>query len=156
MLRIEISNCQTAFEFDADRLKRAAEAILRDAGIASAALSIAVVDNPTIHQLNRQFLDHDEPTDVLSFVLQHEHGHLEGEVIVSAETAVGSAARYGWTPEDELSLYVIHGTLHLVGYDDHTDDQRAAMRSGERRYLGLLGLEAREEPLADAPPSGET
>jgi probable rRNA maturation factor len=155
MLRIEISNRQTAFEFDARRLKRAAEAILRDAGIASAALSIAVVDDPTIRRLNRQFLDHDEPTDVLSFVLEHERGHLEGEVIVSAQTALGSAARYGWSPEAELSLYVIHGTLHLVGYDDHTADQRAAMRGGERRYLALLGLEAREEPLADAPPPGE-
>ena len=150
MLSIDISNRQTALPFDAQRLKRTAEALLRDAGIDSAELSIAVVDDPTIHQLNRQFLEHDQPTDVLSFLLEREGGHLEGEVIVSSETALRSAARYGWSPEDELLLYLIHGTLHLVGYDDHTSEERVAMRAGERRYLALWGLEPREEPSAEA------
>ena len=45
---------------------------------------------------------------------------LEGEVIVGAETALRTAPRYGWPPHDELLLYVVHGTLHLVGHDDRT------------------------------------
>ena len=56
-------------------------------------------------------------------------------MVVSAETAIGNAPRYGCTPEDELLRYVIHGTLHLVGHDDATPRKRAAMRRQERKYL---------------------
>jgi len=147
MLSIEISNNQKALKPDAARLERAVDAILRDAGIGDGELSIALVDDPTIHHLNRHYLDHDYPTDVLSFVLESEGPHLDGEVIVSADTAIRSAAKYGWTAEDELLLYLIHGTLHLVGYDDRTPEDHAKMRDQERRYLALFGLQWREEPV---------
>jgi len=149
MLSIEITNRQNSVTFDAQRLRRAAEAILRDAGIGSAALDIAVVDDPTIHQLNRQFLQHDYPTDVLSFLLESEGEAWEGEVIVSSDTARRSAAQFDWSPDEELLLYVIHGTLHLVGYDDQTSQERAAIRQQERRYLALFDLEPRQEPRGD-------
>jgi probable rRNA maturation factor len=145
MLSIEVSNRQTAFDPDAERLQQAAEAVLRDAGIADAQLSIAVVDDSTIHALNRQYLGHDEPTDVLSFLLERDGEHLEGEVIVSADTALRAAKEFGWGVHDELLLYVIHGTLHLIGYDDQSDDERAAMRAAECRYLSRFGLDARGE-----------
>ena len=61
-------------------------------------VSIAVVDDPTIHELNRRFLQHDYPTDVLSFVLEQQDGRLEGEVIVSTDTAVAQAGEYGVQP----------------------------------------------------------
>ena len=67
------------------------------------------MDDRTIQQLNRQYLDHDEPTDVLSFLLEREAERLEGEIVVSRDTAACSAPAYGWTPADELLLYVIHG-----------------------------------------------
>ena len=81
---------------------------------------------------------------MLSFVLERSEQSLEGEVVVSAETALACAARYKSTPEDELLRYVIHGTLHLVGYDDATPRQRAAMRRKERKYLRgeLVGHDA--------------
>ena len=105
-------------------------------------VSVAVVDDPAIHRLNREFLQHDYPTDVLSFLLEREGDQLEGEVIVSSDTAVRSAAQYGWTPENELLLYVIHGTLHLVGYDDLQPELLAEMRRHEQHYLGHFGLAA--------------
>jgi probable rRNA maturation factor len=151
MLTIEIADEQAIVAFDAGRIRRASEAILLDAGIEHAQLSIAIVDDATIHELNRRYLDHDSPTDVLSFVLEAGSGQLEGEVIASAETAAREAVNFGWSADDELLLYVIHGTLHLVGHDDRAPESRAAMRQAERRYLALVGLKPRCAPTGDAP-----
>ncbi len=125
------------------RLRHAAKTVLAGEGIASAELSLAVVDDATSHRLNRQFLSHDYPTDVLSFLLESDAGWLEGEVIVSADTAERVSGEYGWETEDELLLYVVHGVLHLVGYDDHAEPERQRMRRREAYYLRQLGLEPR-------------
>jgi len=146
MLSIELSDEQDSLHFDASRIKRLAEQILRDAGVQRGSLSIAVVDDPTIHELNRQFLQHDYPTDALSFLLEREGDHLEGEVVVGADTAIRVAAELDWPAEDELLLYVVHATLHLVGHDDATDELRAGMRDAERRYLAQLGIQRRDDP----------
>lgn len=143
MIRIHVSDEQTALQIDSGRLRTAVRRILRDAGLRDAQVSLAIVDDPTIHRLNRQFLDHDYATDVLSFVLERSDDRLEGEVIASTDTAIRSAGRYGWQPADELLLYVIHGTLHLVGYDDRTPRPAAQMRKQERAYLQQFGLEPR-------------
>jgi probable rRNA maturation factor len=154
VITIQLSNEQT-LPLDETPLRQAVRRILHDASIPEATVSIAVVDDPTIHQLNRRYLDHDDATDVLSFVLQREENRLEGEVVVSAETAQRVARQFGWSPADELLLYVIHGALHLVGYDDQTPSERAAMREQERAYLARFGLAPRyDEPDAgQQPPS---
>lgn len=138
---VEIANQQSALPIDEDRLRSSAAAILRDAGYAEGSLSLAVVDDPTIHGLNVRHLAHDYPTDVLSFALVDEPPRLEGEVIVSADTAITNAADYGWAAADELLLYVIHGVLHLAGHRDKADDEVAAMRAAEERYLRQAGVE---------------
>jgi probable rRNA maturation factor len=141
---IEVSNRQRALRFDARRLERAVEAVLTGARIDEAEVSVAVVDDATIQALNRQYLAHDDATDVLSFVLERDARRLDGEVIVSSETAVRSAPRFGWSAEDELLLYVIHGTLHLVGYNDGSPEERDVMRQQESHYLAGFDLERRE------------
>jgi probable rRNA maturation factor len=135
VVSIHITNRQKALPIDRRRVRRAVEAILRDAEIADAQISIAFVNDRAIAALHQRFLDDPEPTDVLSFVLERSEDSLEGEVVVSAETARALAASYKSTPEDEVLRYVIHGLLHLVGYDDTTPRQRAAMRNRERMYL---------------------
>lgn len=145
MLEIELANRQSTHRFDAERLTSAARMILADEGIERAVASIAVVDDETIHELNRRYLQHDYPTDVLSFLFEESAGHLEGEVIVSADTAATASPQYGWTVDDELLLYVIHGTLHLLGYDDATSEARNLMRARECHYLGRFGLAPRYE-----------
>jgi probable rRNA maturation factor len=147
---VEVSDNQSALAVDADRLKRASAAILADAGVVSAQLSIAVVDDPTIHELNRRYLDHDDPTDVLSFLLERDGNRLEGEIVVSADTAKRAAQRFGWPGNDELLLYVIHGTLHLVGFDDTTAEARATMRAAEHRWLAEFGLTPPADPQDNA------
>ncbi|MBN2218179.1 MAG: rRNA maturation RNase YbeY [Pirellulales bacterium] len=148
---IEVADEQTVLAVDEDRLRRAVELVLEASGIDRANVSVAVVDNPTIHQLNRRYLDHDHPTDVLSFVLARGEAELEGQIVVSAETARAEAARYGWPPENELLLYVVHGALHLTGQEDQTVESRARMREREKEILARFGLEPRWGAASDFP-----
>lgn len=143
MITVHIADEQTRLPADHDRLRDAIRGVLAEAGIARAQISLALVDDPTIHELNRRFLEHDEPTDVLAFLLQRTGDRLDGEVVVSADTAAAAAPDYGWSAADELLLYVIHGALHLVGFDDHTPADLEAMRRREREHLARFGLEPR-------------
>lgn len=131
---------QTAVAVDLDRLAAAVEAALDGSPYDRGEVSLAVVDDATIHQLNRQFLDHDYPTDVLSFPLEDEPPRLLGEIVASAETAARAAAEVGWSAADELLLYVIHGALHLAGHGDQSPHEAAAMRAAESAVLGALGV----------------
>lgn len=139
MIHVEISNRQQALPVDRRLLRRAVRAVLTEEGIADAEISLAIVDDPTIRDLHRRYLGHDDPTDVISFVLERTETWLEGEVIVSADTARTAAPRYGCSPAEELLRYVIHGTLHLAGYRDDTPRERTTMRAGERKYLAKMG-----------------
>lgn len=144
---IEIANEQQGQVIDQQRLKQGAHRVLERAAIAAADISIAIVDDGRMQELNRQYLEHDYPTDVLSFVLEFDEDEqsLEGEVIVSADYAAREAVRYGWTINDELLLYVLHGCLHLVGHDDTTPEARQAMRQAEARLLAEFGLVHRHD-----------
>jgi probable rRNA maturation factor len=137
MFSIAIQNQQRRLRVDKRLLKKIVRLILQDAEIESAEIGIAVVDDAAIARVHAEFLDDDTPTDVISFVLDAAPGRLEGEIVASAETAAARAAEYNWTPEEELLLYVIHGVLHLVGYDDTTPKARKIMRKMEKQYLCL-------------------
>jgi probable rRNA maturation factor len=154
MIEIELSNQQSQYSIDAPRLTSAARRVLEQEGVRRGSLSIAVVDDPTIHELNRRYLQHDHATDVLSFLLDQRPGQLDGEVIVSADTAAASCRGYGWSLADELLLYVVHGVLHLVGYDDSSPQERQAMRQRERHHLGQLGLTPRYDEADDGAEEG--
>jgi probable rRNA maturation factor len=135
---IDVISEQTVLPVDARRIRRAVRQVLLDAGMTRAVVSVAVVDDATIRRLNARYLGHDYATDALSFALERGEGFIEGEIIVSAETAAAAAPRFGPHPADELLLYVVHGALHLVGYDDATKAGRAAMHEKERHYMTLF------------------
>jgi probable rRNA maturation factor len=141
MSRISIASPQEIVPIDRGRMRAAARAVLEGEGVARPEIGLAFVDNPTIHALNKRYLDHDEPTDVLSFPLgESSGGRLAGEVVIGVEVAQEQAAQRGHDVQAELTLYVIHGLLHLCGYDDREAADAAAMRARERHYLRLLGL----------------
>ena len=142
-IQVEINNQQTAMAADLDRLVKLIRAVLEGEDVSSAIISVALVDDATIHRLNRQYLGHDYATDVLSFPLQDDRGCLEGEIVISGETAARMATEYHWSAGEELMLYTVHGCLHLVGYDDATEEQRARMHRAEQAYLGRFGITAR-------------
>lgn len=138
-LEVAVANLQETHPVDEKQLKTAVRKVLAEAGVSRGEISIAVVDDARMHELNRQYLDHDYPTDVLSFVLEEGDDSLEGEIIVSADYASREAARFGWQMQDELLLYVIHGSLHLVGYDDQTPEAKREMRQQEKHFLAQFG-----------------
>ncbi len=143
MIKVLITNEQSQYEVDCEQLRAAVVGVVDEAEITKGEVSLAIVDDATIHTLNVQYLQHDYPTDVISFVLEQAAGHLEGEVIVSAEMAATVAQEYGWSTQHELLLYVIHGTLHLVGYDDKDPQQKIEMQAAERRHLQRFSIEHR-------------
>lgn len=141
MSKISIASPQEIVEIDRGRMREIARAVLDGEGIKNYEISLAFVDNPTIHRLNKQFLDHDEPTDVLSFPLSDPKAKtLAGELVLGVEVAKEQATERGYETAVELALYVIHGLLHLCGYDDKSPKAEREMREKERHYLHVLGL----------------
>lgn len=170
---VEITDRQSSYAADPHYLRQAICQVLAAEAVASASISLVLVDDDQIHQINRQYLGHDYPTDVISFLLDQsvvdsdttpdgekcsepdgrldaadavdrqppQSGvRLEGELIVSTQTAVRAAAEHGWSPAAELLLYVVHGLLHLCGYDDVADNARPIMRSRERELMAMWGF----------------
>jgi probable rRNA maturation factor len=141
MGKTSIASPQEAVPIDRGRMRQVVRAVLEGEGVADADISLAFVDNATIHRLNRQFLQHDEPTDVLSFPLSEPNSRkLSGELVIGAEVALEAAAEHGHDVQAELALYVIHGLLHLCGHDDADPAAARVMRQRERHYLAVLGL----------------
>ncbi len=141
MSRVSIASPQEIVPVDRARMRETVRAVLDGEDVADAEISLAFVDNPTIHRLNQRYLQHDEPTDVLSFPLSEPNAsRLAGELVIGVEVAAEQASNRGHDVQVELVLYVIHGLLHLCGYDDYDDEDREAMRQRERYYLQQLGL----------------
>ncbi len=142
---VAIANQQHSLPVNEERLREGISAVLVGEGLQRAEISVALIDDPTIRVLNSQYLKHDWATDVLSFVLEQDDASVEGEIIISADTAERMAKEFGWTADDEMLLYAIHGALHLVGYDDQTLEAQSTMREREQLYLGQFGLRPRYE-----------
>ncbi|GHT15312.1 hypothetical protein FACS1894170_12810 [Planctomycetales bacterium] len=139
---LEILDEQDILTVDMSVIRTVCEKILDDLDIRSGNINVVLVDSKTIHQYNVDFLHHDYPTDVISFPTEYrkEEHHLEGELLVCSEVAQERAKEFGWTPQEELMLYVIHGLLHLVGFDDKAPEAKEIMRHKEREYLAFTGI----------------
>jgi probable rRNA maturation factor len=142
-LLLELLDEQDNLAVDLGKVRTLCESILEDAGVKSGRINVVLVNSDTIQQYHRDFLNHDSPTDVISFPTEdrRSEGHLEGEVLACAEIANDRADEFGWTAEEELLLYVVHGMLHLVGFDDVTPEQQAIIQEKERVYLAILGIQ---------------
>jgi probable rRNA maturation factor len=154
-IAVEISDTQRHLRADAAELARLVRNVLAGEGVRRAEVSLVLLDNSSIHELNRRHLGHDWPTDVIAFRLSEPADPvLSAEVVVSAEMAAATAREAGTDPLDELALYVVHGLLHLCGYDDQTADQRAAMRRREAEVLKREGRTDTFERVGPVPREG--
>jgi len=138
---VEISDTQSHLLVDPTFLEGLVRRVLTSQGIDRASISIALVDDSTIREINRRHLAHDWPTDVISFGLSEpDDPSLQGELVVSAEMAAATAGDVGVDPRSELALYVVHGLLHLCGLDDQDLDDAEVMRQREGEILEGEGL----------------
>ncbi len=128
---------------DLGLLKARARAVLSALRRSRAELSLALVDDVQMRELNRDHRSIDRPTDVLSFsLLSGEHaefrGALLGDVVISLETARRQARQRHRSFDEEVTRLLIHGALHLVGHDHEETEERRLMRREERRIWQLL------------------
>jgi probable rRNA maturation factor len=116
-------------------------------------LTVVLVDDATIHELNRRFLAHDEPTDVITFPLDNqddefflpaEAARQLGEIYISCERAAAQSAAWGTTPAREVRFLAVHGVLHLLGWDDATTEDRARMLARQDALLAAWTAESQE------------
>lgn len=132
-------------EVDVGALHELAERVMRGEGIAEGTqLAILITDDAELRDLNHRFLGIDEPTDVLSFPDEAE-GFIQGvevppllgDIAISLETAARQAHEVGHSLDAEIAHLLVHGILHLCGYDHvESPEQEAEMRAREEQYLG--------------------
>lgn len=114
-----------------------AETALRGLGFEDRELSILLTDNDEIRELNREYRGKDKPTDVLSFPMDDEC--MLGDIVISIEKAVSQAGEFGVSFDEEMARLLVHGLLHLAGYD-HVKGGRQAkkMKEKEEELMGVL------------------
>ena len=127
---LDVCNRQRSHPVDLARLRQLAGIVAAD----FQSLSIVLVGDPAMARFNRQYHATAGTTDVLSF----DYGAGHGELIISVPQAVAQARQFRTTPSRELALYVVHGILHLQGYDDLQPAPRRRMRAAECRWLRKL------------------
>lgn len=133
VLSVTVINAHGRTRLRRDSIRDSAERVLRSYRRRTASISIILVDDEELLRINREFLEHDYYTDVITFPL--EENPLEGEIYISVDRARVQAKEYGVTLYNEVCRLAIHGTLHLLGHDDHTEEERLEMRRLEDRFL---------------------
>ncbi|MCH8276352.1 MAG: rRNA maturation RNase YbeY [Bacteroidetes bacterium] len=120
---------------DTDRLRRLTEIVLERESVAWSSISIVLAGHETVRNLNRKYLDHDFETDVLSFLIDQTGDGIDAEVYVDVQTAVERHVEFKVSLRQEIERYLIHGLLHLAGYEDDTPRKKRRMQECEDRYL---------------------
>jgi rRNA maturation RNase YbeY len=129
--------------FDQALLEARARTLLQQLEHGESELSISLVGDEEMAGLNQRFRAEAGPTDVLSFSLlegEHAefHGDLLGEVVIDVEVAARQAAEMGHGLDDEMIRLLIHGTLHLLGYDHRRDEEARAMEAAEESLWAVV------------------
>jgi rRNA maturation RNase YbeY len=140
MAEISIEHDHPTLRLDESKIRPIAQRIISDNKRTVSYLTIVLSEHAAVRNLNRQFLDRDRNTDVLAFPLGDDDGEerqVDGEVYIDLDTAFERAPEYDTTFEHEACRYIIHGILHLLGYDDVTPEGKQQMRALEDRYLAL-------------------
>ncbi len=116
--------------------------------VENAEVAVTFVDDPYIQQLNREYRGIDRPTDVLSFPMSDDEEEIDipemvemlGDIIVSIPRAEAQAEEYGHSFQRELGFLLVHGFLHLLGYDHHTEEEEREMFMRQEEILRRFQL----------------
>jgi len=140
-MKIDIQDLQSVAKLDRKSILRCAGHVLSSAGEPDAELCIVFVNDNHIRKLNWKYRMSDSATDVLAFPMRDSRGlsgAILGDVVISIETAKREARKRKKDFQEELDLYLVHGILHLLGYDDEKPRARKKMREKEREILKPL------------------
>jgi probable rRNA maturation factor len=118
-------------------VRKAVRAVLRGEKVRWAEVTVVVVDSRHSRSMNRKFLGHDYSTDVISFLLE-ARPRLEGEIYLNIDRARQQAREYGVSIPNEIARLTVHGTLHLLGYDDTTVMDAGRMLKRQEEYVHRL------------------
>lgn len=110
------------------------KAVSEEEGRRIGQISVIFCSDPYLLEINRKYLGHDYYTDIITFDYS-EGDTISGDLFISVDTVRSNAEYYSADFKDELDRVIVHGVLHLIGYDDHTDEQTAEMRARENHYL---------------------
>ncbi|MCM3442081.1 rRNA maturation RNase YbeY [Metabacillus halosaccharovorans] len=159
-MRLSIDSHDETNELTEEQIKTVEELLQFAADVEDvsegAELSVTFVTNERIQEVNREYRDKDQPTDVISFALEEmSEGELEivggdqprvlGDIIISIPRAREQAEEYGHSFMRELGFLSVHGLLHLLGYDHMTDSEEQVMFTKQKEILNNYGLKRTEE-----------
>jgi len=152
-MKIQIGNDQKSIKIDKRKIRSIVLKLLKHLECTDKEVCLSFVNDETICELNNQYRNKNKPTDVLSFSLQEgEFSNINpdvlGDIVISVETAKENAQKNGLPLEQEINFLIIHGLLHLLGYDHEntTKEEKRRMRQREKELLNAL------ESLQSAPP----
>ncbi|OGP80033.1 MAG: rRNA maturation RNase YbeY [Deltaproteobacteria bacterium RBG_16_49_23] len=139
-MKIWIQNRQKPIPLDSKKIRRVVQRILASLGLPEAELSLLLVDDRQIRELNHRFLGRDKPTNVLAFSMREGefsslHPNLLGDLVISIETAKRQSKQSGLNEMEMLTLLLIHGTLHLLGYEHEGTKKEAREMAAKQKDL---------------------
>jgi probable rRNA maturation factor len=142
-MNVDVRDMQGEVRIDKSRLKRWAGSVLREMGEEKAELSVILVSDAYIKKLNWSYRKVRSGTDVLAFPMREgngpsRHGPILGDVVISIQTAKREAEKRGVPIYREIALYLAHGILHLLGYDDRDNSDRKRMKAKESELLEVM------------------
>ncbi len=139
-MSVLFNNSQKVLSVLSDSVRALAEFVLDQEDASEKEVSVLFVDDAAITELNARHLGRNRPTDVIAFPMTGDasvsiHPEILGDVVVSVERALRYAEQHVLTVQHELSLYLVHGILHLLGYDDIAKPDNTRMRRREKELL---------------------
>ena len=142
-MTVSIRNIQKKQEINTSRFRRSVKRLLRQLDIEDHEISVLIVDDEQIMKINRDYLHRDRPTNVISFGMKEGfsgdiHPEILGDIVISAETALRDASAAGLPFSDEMDFLLIHGLLHLMGYNHTTKEETQKMRHLEEELFYRL------------------
>jgi len=149
LVHVTLLNRQRTRKLDAQRLRKVTLALLGELHVVKAELGVTFVADEEMTLVNETFLQHEGSTDVITFdhtttqdsrrkSMETEHNMLHGELFICLDEAIRQAKRFRTTWQSELTRYIVHGVLHLLGHDDHRAADRREMKREENRLVRKL------------------
>lgn len=153
-MEVLIDNRQSRHKISLKKIKQTAQVVLDALDCPDSEISILIVDNPQIEELNQQYLNRQGPTNVIAFAMREGEfsgvsPHLLGDVVISTDTAAKEAQIAATSMEQRFNELLVHGILHLMGYDHETSEKDARVMEDKSKELMKLIVIPKEDRCPD-------